>query len=302
MVHRFKPRQVDTYFNITVRTAQKKFWLKNEDVKIAWENKLAQLVKAYYVKVFSQTIMSNHIHLILKVSHPPQDCADLKKRFEYLESTLISRRKWHEHWQDRYYERFTDVSCFMRDLNQWIAAWHNKKKKTTGHLWGAAFSSKVVGDDQYLLTALAYNDLNAVRAGIVKRAGDFKYCTAGKLQAALDRGETPDFPAVGFLTHIKDQHRAEAYLLWLDYLAWNEKNPYSERPSLESFAEAIETEGIDMSAIEVQILNKEPTDKSKPVFANNNFAREILEREGWNPGTRHREEKEPVYLDQGMKT
>jgi hypothetical protein len=193
------------------------------------------------------------------------------------------------------------TSCFMRDLNQWLAAWHNKRKKTTGHLWGGPFKSKVVGDDQYLLTAMAYNDLNAVRAGIVKRAGDFKFCTAGKLQAALDRGETPDFPAIGFLRHIQDKHRATAYLMWLDYLAWNEKNPYRrERPSLESFADAIDSEGIDMSAIQAQIQNKEPTN-SKPVFGNKNFVHEILEREGWNPGTRNQEEKEPVYIDQGIE-
>jgi hypothetical protein len=48
----------DIYYNITDRTAKEKFWLEDEDLKIAWENKLAELAEAYYKEVINQSIQS----------------------------------------------------------------------------------------------------------------------------------------------------------------------------------------------------------------------------------------------------
>jgi putative transposase len=78
----------------------------------------------------------------------------------------------------------------MRDLNQRTSAWHNKTRKTKGLIWGHRFYNKVIGDDQHLLTTMAYCDLNPVRAGMVARAGDFKFGYAGKLQLQLERSKT----------------------------------------------------------------------------------------------------------------
>ena len=298
MKKRFKPKQKDVRFHVTVRTAQQEFRLTDENIKKAWEKKLSELKKVYYVEVLSQTILSNHVHIVLRMSLPELDIQDLKERFEFLESTLVSRRKWHDHMADRYYDRFTDLSCLMRDLNQWIAAYYNKKNGTSGHLWGHCFFSTVVGDDQYTLTAMAYADLNAVRAGIVKRAGDYPYCTAGHLKAQLDRGEIPKFPAVGFLRHLGAEHRAQAYLIWLDFMAWCEEDPFGLRPSLESLAHAIDREGVDMSVVQRQINTKEPANWSNPVFGNKNFAREILKKEGWLPGNVYNNTQELAPMGQ----
>jgi hypothetical protein len=72
------------------------------------------------------------------------------------------------------------------------------------------------------------------------------------------------------LRHIPDEKRAEA--------------------SLQSLAKAIATENVDMSLVQEQIKNKEPSNRSKPVFGNENFAREILKKEGWLAGTRSAKE------------
>jgi len=305
MVRRLKPKQKHTCYHITVRTAQKAWLLADEKVKRAWENKLAELSRAYYVEVFAHAVLSNHVHIVLKVNFPKKNLKDLKERFTFLEGTLVSRRKWHDEWEDKTYKRFTDLSCFMRDLNQWLAAWHNKYaiqgKISSGHLWGRRFHSKVVGDDQYLLTVMSYADLNPVRAGIVARPGDFEFSTAGKLQRALDQGRKPGFPPVGFLRHVAPEKRAATYLVWLDFLAKCGQKP-NVLPSLEGFAYAIEKEGIDVSQVQQQIKNKEPSNWSKPVFGNENFVKRILKREGWLPGSVHPQQKETPPPGQGIKS
>lgn len=289
MRRRLKPQKKENYFHVTVRTAQGAHHLADRLIKDTWEAKLFQLTKAYYVDVLAFSILSNHVHLVLKVNCPEKDPKDLQRRFEYLESTLVSRRKWHEHYDDWIYERFTDLSCFMRDLNQWIAAWHNKHlypedKIARGHLWSDRFFSKVVGDDQYLLTVMSYVDLNPVRAGLTDSAGKFRNSSAGWLKEQIEMGITPDVPQVGWLRHIDPGKRAEAYLHWLDFLASCEDKS-AVRKSLREFYWAIEKEDINIPKVRLQIKNKEPSNWSKPVFANPAFAKAILEDEGWLKAT-----------------
>lgn len=285
MKRRLKPRNKATFFHITVRTAQKEYWLADDKIKQVWENKLFQLSEAYYIEIYAHAILSNHVHLVLKINCPEKDVAELRRRFEVLESTLASRRKWHDEWSEKIFDRFTDLSCFMRDLNQWFAAWHNKHaiegKVTSGHLWGRRFFSKVVSNDQYLLTAMSYVDLNPVRAGLVKKASQFEFSSAGKLQLQLSQGKCPEMPAVGWLKHLRPENRAEAYLIWLDFLADFKSQAIAKK--FEAFAVAIEKEKLNIEEIRFQIINKEPSNWSTPTFASPEFSKAILIAEGWLP-------------------
>lgn len=289
MGRRLKLRNKEAYYHVTVRTAQKMPLLARERVKLVWENKLSQLSQAYYVDVYAHAVLSNHVHLVLKVNRPEKDAVDLQRRFEYLESTLVSRRKWKDHMEDEVYRRFTDLSRFMRDLSQWTGAWYNnygvESQKTSGHFWGRRFFSKVVGDDQYLLTVMSYVDLNPVRAGLVRNPRDFKYCTAGKLRQRLEDGESVKFPAVGWLARIDPRKRAQAYLAWLDFLVFCDGKVKMPK-SFNAFSWAIRTEGIDIEKIRLQIINKEPSNWSVPVFANENFVKAVLACQWLQPETR----------------
>ncbi|MBL1429920.1 transposase [Oceanicaulis sp. AH-315-P02] len=54
------------------------------------------------------------------------------------------------------------------------AARINARNQWTGHLWRGRFGS-VVMDEAHLYNAFAYVSLNPVRAGLVKRAQDWKW-------------------------------------------------------------------------------------------------------------------------------
>ena len=61
------------------------------------------------------------------------------------------------------------LSSLMKRLKQPIARRANEESGTTGHLWDQRFHSGPLLSEVALAAAMAYVDLNAVRAGIAER-------------------------------------------------------------------------------------------------------------------------------------
>ena len=82
-----------------------------------------------------------------------------------------------------------DLSLFMKDLKQRFTMRYNRKHGRKGTLWEDRFKSVLVEDtSEALLTMAAYIDLNPVRAGMVEKPEDYKFCgyaeaVAGKSEA-----------------------------------------------------------------------------------------------------------------------
>lgn len=67
----------------------------------------------------------------------------------------------------------------MRCLNEYIARLANKEDGCTGRFWEGRFKSQALLDEQALVTAMAYVDLNPVRAGLADSIGKAEY-TSGQ--------------------------------------------------------------------------------------------------------------------------
>ena len=77
---------------------------------------------------------------------------------------------------ERIWRRMYDLSWFMHGLKGAFTADYNRRHKRKGTLWEDRFHSVVVESGRALQAMAAYIDLNPVRAGMVKRPEDYRWC------------------------------------------------------------------------------------------------------------------------------
>ena len=89
-------------------------------------------------RIFAYCLMSNHLHLLLKV-----ECEELGVIFKRIAGSYVY--------------------------------WYNLKYGRIGHLFQDRFKSEPVEDDRYFLTVLRYIHRNPIDAGICEKIGDYPF-------------------------------------------------------------------------------------------------------------------------------
>ena len=69
----------------------------------------------------------------------------------------------------------TSLSVFMKALGQRYAQYFNHKYDRSGTLWEGRFKSCLVDTESYFLQCQRYIELNPVKAGMVRYAGDYQW-------------------------------------------------------------------------------------------------------------------------------
>ena len=183
-----------SYYHCLSRVVDRRFILGDEEREFIVA--LMRMLEAFLgLRVVTYAVMSNHFHLLIEEPDrdqlPPLDRATLLQRLGFLydaftvesvrqeldRAAASGNRAWEAEILGRYERRMGDVSIFMKEFKQRFTQWYNRRMGRKGTLWEERFKSVLVeGDEKALMTVAAYIDLNAVRAGMVERVEDYRWC------------------------------------------------------------------------------------------------------------------------------
>jgi len=148
----------------------------NFDHRRQWvEDRLALLAGCFAISVYSFAVMSNHLHAVVSVEPDrSKNWSDdeVQQRWarvmQHRERELPAPAPVSEERIAQLRTRLSDLSWFMRCLNEPIARRANAEDEVTGRFWEGRFRCQLLLDDRAMLAAMAYVDLNPVRAGIAE--------------------------------------------------------------------------------------------------------------------------------------
>jgi len=149
---------------------------------------LHQLSEVFAVSLWAYAVMSNHLHVVVQVLPEvaaqwtdeevaqrwirlfPKAEQDMELRVQALmadpERLALLR------------SRLSDLSWFMRCLSEPIARRANAEDQCKGRFWEGRFKCQALLDESAVLAAMAYVDLNPVRAALCETLEDSAHTSA----------------------------------------------------------------------------------------------------------------------------
>jgi REP element-mobilizing transposase RayT len=172
--------------------------------------RVKQLASVFAIDVAAYAVMSNHYHLVLRVDAERAKGWDreevLRRWTQLFDGPMLVQRllageggemdaatlQAIDEWTETYRARLCDLSWFMRVLNETIARQANAEDKVTGRFWEGRFKSQALLDEQAILTAMAYVDLNPIRAKMAETPEQSEHTSVAERMAALKPAQRPE--------------------------------------------------------------------------------------------------------------
>jgi len=175
-IARFLREDEPTVYHVISRTALDGLPFKDVDKEYMLEL-IKKWSRIFFVDVLGFAIMSNHFHLVVRM-YPESEVSDeeVKERYKMLYGV---KHPGPEFELKKFKKKLCSLSWYVKELKQGFSRYFNKKYGRKGFLWNERFKSLIVEDGLTLVNLLAYVDLNAVRAGIVKRPEEYRWCSLG---------------------------------------------------------------------------------------------------------------------------
>ena len=145
------------YHVLNRANARLKIFEKDADY-LAFERTLAETQERVPMRILAWCLMPNHWHLVLWPRHD----GNLSEYMRLV--TLTHTQRWHAH----------------------------RATAGTGHLYQGRFKSFVVRKDAHFLTVCRYVERNALRANLVQRAEEWRWCSLWRIH----HGKTDDPPQI----------------------------------------------------------------------------------------------------------
>nr|MBS0020536.1 transposase [Gammaproteobacteria bacterium] len=166
---------------------QDRFSGRDFDHRRGWiAERIKQLASIFAIDIAAYAVMSNHYHVVVRLDRERAlgwSVDEVLTRWTALftgpllvvrylssaraEMTAAEIARVEELAED-YRTRLHDLSWFMRTLNEHIARLANAEDGVKGRFWEGRFKSQALLDEKAVLVAMAYVDLNPVRAGLAE--------------------------------------------------------------------------------------------------------------------------------------
>jgi REP element-mobilizing transposase RayT len=214
--------------------------------------RLELLTSVFAIEVCAFAVMSNHYHLVLHVDRQrarrwsDQEVIDRWSQLFKLPSLV---QRWRQGdagdaeietaqqtvtlWRHRLH----DVSWFMRCMNEYLARRANAEDDCTGRFWQGRFNSQALLDEAGLLTAMAYVDLNPIRAGIAATPEEAEFTSIyERIRALHAENQQPKHRRRLKLLPFRDQTTAHPQALpmrfsdYLELLDWSGRSVRTDAP------------------------------------------------------------------------
>ena len=152
------------------------------------EKRIIELCDIFSIEVFAFAVMDNHYHAVLYLEPlAPLKWSDEEVAERWLnaylgrldESKFAKQRELKKQaiMADKeklalYRQRLGSLSWFMSRLNEPLAKQSNKEDVCTGRFWEGRYSAQALLDEAAVFSAMAYVDLNPIRAKLADSIED----------------------------------------------------------------------------------------------------------------------------------
>lgn len=202
---------------------------RNFEHRKTWvEERMLHVAECFTVAIHAYAVMSNHLHLVIGIDpgaaaawsddevatrwvrlFPPRegskDAIEAKRRRLLDDPARLSVLR----------RRLGSLSWFMRCLVEPIARRANREDGCKGRFWEGRYKCQTLCDERALLAAMAYVDLNPIRAGVVRKLEASMHTSAVARIAAVRSEPTTLTRALG---PIAGSLRPQLALTTADYL------------------------------------------------------------------------------------
>lgn len=232
---------------------------RDGEARQAWiERRILELAECFAVGIYAWAAMSNHCHIVVLLDPlKPQNWSDAEVARRWCRISQYpgrpvadDRRIQRESTLLRDPERLLEIrrrlgslSWFMRFVNEGIARRANAEDGCKGHFWDGRYKSQNLLDDRAALAAMAYVDLNPVRAGVAEHLEQCSFTSIKRRLQLLGRrptaGSDPLNPLAGTGSSIAPTITERAYVELVEWTGLRQRpgkrgtlNPTAPAPTV----------------------------------------------------------------------
>ena len=125
------------------------------------------------VKILSYAILPNHFHFLLKEPEP--------QRLTFQTSDVGYKQNVNQY-------KGSKIAKFISILTNSYTTYFNLKRSHQGRIFQGTYKSKLIKDDKYLYSIIAYINLNPLKHKIVENIDDWPYTSHHEILSKMNNG------------------------------------------------------------------------------------------------------------------